>query len=68
MLKICLFTFVEPQEQQPLEIPMIQAMAVGTHERNINIFFVKQTVDDKGMVIEEKESLSFLSYMVLVWN
>jgi len=39
------------------------------HERNINIFFVKQEITPDGIVIEEdKESISFLSYMVQVWN
>ena len=51
-------------------MPMIQAVAVGLHERNINIFFVRQRVDlTNGTIIEDnKESISFLSYMVQVWN
>ena len=34
---------IKPDEQ--VQIPMIQAIAVGAHERNINIFFVKQRVN-----------------------
>ena len=53
-----------------MQIPTIQAVAVGIHERNINIFFVKQILNNEDGTIteEEKESISFLSYMVQVWN
>lgn len=53
-------------------MPPIQAMAVGLHERNINIFLVKQNIVIKNGVemIEEtdKENISFLSYMEEVYN
>ena len=58
-----------PNQPGTIQIPTIQAVAVGVHERNINIFFVKQTINDDGTITEEdKESISFLSYMVQVWN
>ena len=57
-------------QQAQVQIPTIQAVAVGIHERNINIFFVKQILNNEDGTIleEEKESISFLSYMVQVWN
>lgn len=41
---------------------------MGAHERNINIFFVNQKIEGDNIVEYDKESLSFLSYMVQVWH
>ena len=44
-------------------------MAVGDWQRSINIFYVGQTITNDGMIVEEnRESISFQSYMVLVYN
>lgn len=47
-------------------------MAIGIGERNINIFFVKKQVDEKGVIRqvkgESKEIICFDSGMDAVWN
>jgi len=60
----------KPPQQLGIEgqIPTIQAVAVGAHERSISIFFVRQTIENDMVIEEGRESISFLSYMVLIFN
>jgi hypothetical protein len=74
-------TYLEQQNENGQQIiseptsrdtPSIQSMAIGPGERNINIFYVKKQIDEKGVIRQQKnetkEIICFDSGMDAVWS